>query len=439
MTALPRASAAGPPALERLVSSRTGVVRSVQRAPSRGEAASGWLAELADPSRWGGTAMGNPTTAGGAWQDEGRAAGAALGEAVERYCGSLIPSELPVGSARRLRECGEQVLSPDELALHAPWQHQQRGFPFVRLDDDTESAWAEAQDLATGETVLVPASVVYLSVVADAYGVPVTNYPVGAGIAAGPTPEDAIEAALSEVIERHALATSWAQGAAYAPLPIPPSLSAAGRLASVAGVEAWAVPNFLDVPVVLVAAVDGDRELIGVGSAQRATEEAATWKAFSEALLSLDSARALDDPSHPIHELTAAGQTPLKAHRSDRRYGAQYAEDWRDVTDLACHVQLLLDPEVRGAVLDRLSVAPASLGSPATSSGAPAERLRELGFRVLAVDVTTTDVRAAGPHVVRVVVPGLRATAPAAFPFLGGRDLAAEGPGELYRLPVPLA
>ncbi len=439
MRALPGTGAVGTPTLERLVSNRTGVVRSVHRAPARGEAVSGWLAELADPSPWGGTAMGNPTTAGGAWQDEGRAVAAALGEAVERYCGSLIPSGLPAGSSRRLHECGAKVLPPDELALHAGWQHQQHGFPFVSLDDDTETAWAEAEDLETGETVLVPASVVYLSVVADAYGVPVTNYPVGAGIAAGPTPEDAIEAALSEVIERHALATSWAQGAGYAPLPIPPSLSAAGRLASVASVEAWAVPNLLDVPVVLVAAVDGGRDLIGFGCAQREAVEAAAWKAFSEALLSLDSARALDDPSHPIHELTAAGQTPLKAHRPDRRYRAEYAEDWRDVTDLACHVQLLLDPEVRGAVLDRLSVAPASVGPPSTSSVTPAERLRELGFRVLAVEVTTTDVRAAGLHVMRVVVPGLRATAPAAFPFLGGRDLTADGVGELCRLPVPLA
>lgn len=427
------------PALRRLVSSRTGIVRAVSRLGNLGNAASAWLAELADPSAWSAVSMGNPTTAGVAWQDETRAIEAALGEAAERYCGTLIPSGLRTATARRLRHAGERVLSGDDLALHSPSQHEQPGFPFVPLDDETEAAWVPAEAIQDGSRVFVPASVVYLGDITNHYAVPATNYPVGAGIAAGPTREQAVEAALGEAIERHALATAWARGAPFSAVKIPPALSAAGRLAGVDAVEAWTVPNMFNLPVLLVSVYDAKRDLIGFGCALRETPEAAIWKAFSEALLSLQSAQALDDPTHPIHELTATGRTPLKSHRPDRQYRRDYATGWRDVTDISCHVQLLLDPIVRRAVADRLAAPRDPTGLPDASPGALRQRLARQGWRILVVEVTSADIRMAALRVVRVIVPGLRATAPAAFPFLGGRDLDGDAAAGLCTLPVPLA
>ncbi|WUB15070.1 YcaO-like family protein [Streptomyces platensis] len=48
------------------------------------------------------------------------------------------------------------------------------------------------------------------------------------------------------------------------------------------------------------------------------------------------------------------------------------------------------------------------------------------GLRAVTVDLTPPQVRAAGLHVARVMVPGLTCNAPAAFPFLGGRRLYRE-------------
>ena len=427
------------PALQRLVSSRTGIVRVVSRLGNLGDTASAWLAELADPGVWSAVTMGNPTTAGAAWQDETRAIEAALGEAAERYCGTLIPSGLRTTTAKRLRQAGERVVSGDDLALHSPWQYEQPGFPFVSLNGDTEAAWVPAEEGQDGSRVFVPASVVYLGDITNHYAVPATNYPVGAGIAAGPTQEQAIEAAICEAVERHALATAWARGAPFSAVEIPPTMSAARHLAGVDAVEAWAVPNTFNLPVLLVSVSDAKRDLIGFGCALRETPEAAIWKAFSEALLSLQSAQALDDPTHPIHELTATGRTPLKPHRPDRQYRREYATDWRDVTDIACHVQLLLDPAVRQAVMDRLAASGGPTGLPDASPGALRQRLARQGWQILVVDVTSADIRMAALHVVRVIVPALRATAPAAFPFLGGRDFDGEDATGLCTLPVPLA
>ena len=425
--------------LQRLVSCRTGIVRTVSRLAAAGDAASAWLAELADPGVWSSVAMGNPTTAGAYWQDEPRAIEAALGEAAERYCGMLIPSGLRTATARHLRHTGERVLSGNDLALHSPSQHEQPGFPFVLLDDETEAAWVPAEDAQDGSRVFVPASVVYLGDITAHYAVPATNYPVGAGIAAGLSREQAIEAALGEAVERHALATAWARGAPFPAVEIPPAMSAAGRLAGVETVDAWAVPNTFNLPVLLVSVSDAKRDLIGFGCALRETTVAAMWKAFSEALLSLQSAQALDDPAHPIHELTSAGRTPLKPHRQDRQYRRDYAEDWRDVTDIACHAQLLLDPIVQRAVMDRLATPGSPTGLPIACLGSLRQLLGRQGRRILVVDVTSADIRMADLHVARVIVPGLRATAPAAFPFLGGHDFDGENAAGLCTLPVPLA
>jgi len=426
-------------ASELLVSERTGLVRSMRLLGTGDEAGAVWLAELADTRAWSAVSVGNPTTAGSAWLDADRAHDAALGEATERYCGTLLPSGLSTSTGRALRDCGRRVISGDALALHAPWQHEQGGFPFVRLDDDTEAVWVEAEDATDGSRAMVPASVVYLAPLSEYYAIPPTNYPVGAGIAAGRSREDAIDGALRELVERHVLATAWALGVPFVAVRVPAAVTAAARLARVDVVEAWLIPNALDVPVVLVMAVDSERDLIGFGCAMRDTVDAALWKAFSEALLAVESAHALDDPSHGIHELTAAGQTPLKPHRRDRQYAADYDADWRDVTDFSCHVQLSLDPAVRRALLERLALVDARAAVPSAAPAPLTEVLPRHGYQVLLVDVTTSDVATAGLHVVRVVVPGLRATAPAAFPFLGGNDLAGHDITSLCRLPVPLA
>lgn len=383
--------------------------------------------------------MGNLITAGASWQDETRAIEAALGEAAERYCGTLIPSGLRTTTAKHLRHTGERVLSGDDLALHSLNQHEQPGFPFVPLSEETEAAWVPAEDVQDGSMVFVPASVVYLGDITEHYAVPATNYPVGAGIAAGTSREQAIEGALGEMVERHALGTAWARGVLFPAVEILPAISAAGRLAGVETVHAWAVPDTFDLPVLLVSVSDAKRDLIGFGCALRETAAAAMWKAFSEALLSLQSAQALDDQTHPIHELTSAGRTPLKPHRVDRQYRKDYAADWRDVTDIACHAQLLLDPIFRRDVMDRLAAPGAPTGLPSSRSGALRQLLNRQGRRLLVVDVTSADIRMANLHVVRVIVPGLRATAPAAFPFLGGHDFDGENAAGLCTLPVPLA
>ncbi|WP_061300720.1 YcaO-like family protein [Herbidospora cretacea] len=360
-------------------------------------------AELAATGRFA-HPLGNPLVGGASFGDPGRARRRALGEAVERYAGHLVPEA-------RLRHATwhdlDDAVDPDRLALYSPAQHDRPGFPFAGLRRDDVLAWVAGRS-DDGRQVWVPASLVWLSSGAHTLvRARPAHLPIAAGIAAGPTPEAARASALAEVVERHALATAWYGGAAFPlvegpPLPVP------------AGAElVWrSVPNALGAPVVLCVASSPDG-LIGVGCAAGSARSAA-----AEALRSLDALAEVID-GVPEWERPAG---PLMPHRSDRRYLDSYAPDLSDATDLLCTVQLLADERVATAVRDRFD------------GGAPPGR-PSLDLEVITVDLTTPDLAALGLHVARVVVPGLRSTGPAAYPFLGaGADPL---PSPVETLPVP--
>lgn len=110
------------------------------------------------------------------------------------------------------------------------------------------------------------------------------------------------------------------------------------------------------------------------------------------------------------------------------------------------HLQIYLDPRMQDEHLSRLS-APASATSLADlpdlgpdPEAAYLDMLLAQDLRPVAVELTTRDVAAVGMHVVRVVVPGLYSSTPAAFPQLGGRRLAQELTEEtVVRAPIPFA
>ncbi|GIH23616.1 hypothetical protein Aph01nite_19260 [Acrocarpospora phusangensis] len=386
-------------------------------------------AELAATGRFAHT-LGNPLAGGASFTDPGRARRRALGEAAERYAGHLVPhARLRHATWHDLTDAGEAAVDPDRLALYSPAQHARPGFPFAGLRRDDSLAWVIGQ-ADGGRPVWVPASLVWLAPGEHTLvrGRP-AHLPIAAGIAAGPTLEAARRSALAEVLERHALATAWHGGAAF------PSMEGPALPVPAGAALAWhAVPNALGVPVVLCAATTPGG-LLGVGCAAMSIEPAksdgsvgsvaslesagAARSAAAEALRSLD---ALAEVAGGVPEWERPAG-PLMPHREDRRYLDSYAPDLSDATDLLCTLQLLADGRVAAAVRDRLG-----RGTAETPSTA-------LDLEVITVDLTTPDLAVLGLHVARVVVPGLRSTGPAAYPFLGAG--AEPLPGHVERSPVP--
>jgi ribosomal protein S12 methylthiotransferase accessory factor len=460
-----------PTTLDLLTDSRTGLLTEVHRQPRDPRMPAGWVsssAQVARADRW---ASWRPDGFGfgASLGDEQAARAAAVGEAVERYCGNAVPDDLRHATWHELTAAGEDALDPTSLALYSPRQHAQPGFPFVPFTRDLRVAWVPGSDLRTDEAVWVPATLAYLDYRhGSRAGEPPVHSLVYSGIATGADRVSAQRSALEELLERDACTIWWASGAP-ARLVDDGDL-VVGRLGqpgqgSQPQVRLLHIPSELGVPVVAAFleaphpdGPAGHRHL-AFGAACRADPAAAAAKALTEALGLLQLTRQLDDPTSDVWRAVEAGEIERHVflpHRPDRSYRRLAGEDYRELTDLPPIAQLYLDPAMQSAPLDRLRPTDA-VRLDALSAAVPGEHLEGYleplaarGIRVVSVDLTTPDVAAAGLTVVRVIAPGLVGNAPPAFPLRGGRRLytvpAALGwasgeldEDDLVRHPLPLA
>ncbi|RZQ64722.1 YcaO-like family protein [Amycolatopsis suaedae] len=429
-----------------LVDERTGVIRRLvpQPVPGRLPAAFELIAaELSDTTRfsvW-------PSDSGGAGYalgDPDAAAGAAVGEAVERYCGNLVPPGLRHGAFDEL----DAAVDPESVALFSAEQYASEGFPFRPMTRDLPMEWADGVDLRTGRATLVPASLVWVSYVAAAVeaGLPPTNPIIQAGLAAGRGRAAAGRSALLELLERDTIALAWHGRAGLREVAPPPWLAAWGR----GGHGTWRT-RFVEftggfgVPVAGALVHDVETGYLAMGTACRPDGADALRKALAEACQLQLFVAGYDDPDGPYMRAAADPRSPLAPWRAGRDYAAAYRDDLRDVVDYGCHLQLYLDPafqrrfltELDDAVTGEVSWRDLPAGPPDLAG--LVERVADVaGAPVVSVDVTTPDVVPSGLSVVRVLVPGLYSNSAAGLPFLGGvrqRDVLAGRPRR--DLPLP--
>ncbi|MGE3288924.1 MAG: YcaO-like family protein [Pseudonocardia sp.] len=439
--------------LDRLVDPRFGPVLRVVRQQRPPELPPGFVAygaAVADTRRFAHW-QADPFASGASLVDPAAARAAAIGEAVERYCGNAVPTGLPRRTHRELAAAGIAALDPAELVLYSERQYHRPGFPYVRFTADLPVRWCTAADLDTGEPVEVPASVAHLNFHAGPYAdEPATHFVILPGIAAGCSHDEAVDAALAEVCERDAVTTWWQRGAPVLGLPADVRSEVATLLADptrdpVIDYTLFGVPSDLGVPVVGALLDDRARGIVTMGSSCHEDLGTAATKAVTEAIQLRAFSVDLLDPASPVRRGFAAGHRDarvLAEFRDDRCYLDAQLPDFAAAVDFASHAQLWLDPRMR-VHLDRLHTPPdipTAPGLPAV--GSLRRHLADRGHRVLVVDLTTPDVAAAGLHVVRVLVPGLYPNAPAAVPFLGGERLyrGPAGPldeDELVRAPLP--
>ncbi|MFJ1759085.1 YcaO-like family protein [Amycolatopsis sp. NPDC088138] len=423
----PRPVQASGPRPDLLVDDRTGIVTAVHELPP----APGMPARLrvcavdvADMRRvvdW----PNDRQAFGTSWHDFDQARDSAIGEAVERYCGSWLPPEREIrhASFRQLRRDGVPALDPRRLNLYSSRQHATPGFPFAPLTPETECAWIEAFSHTTREAVWVPACLV--SQEAEPGGARFTD-PLIAGLASGTSEEHAVTSGLEEVLERDTTMLWWANTPRLRRLPVPAEIRAlVADTAETYDVTLIPLDNEFAVPIVAAAVFDRARRWLSIGFATRPDALEAAKKALAEAFTLQHTCLALDD------ERELAGMqadlphlSNLKPYRGDRRYLDSYREDFGDVVDLLCQQQIYLDPRAAARVapwVRDLAVRPWE-GLPALGERrlkAYRERVEERGFEVLSVDLTTRDVAAAGFHAAHTIVPGLVSNFPAGFPYWG--------------------
>lgn len=433
-----------------LVNRRTGIVTRVHSLPVPGHLPGALRlveSDLADTTRWS-PWRSDPTAMGAALWSTEAATGAAIGEAAERYCGNLVPPDLPVAIPAELAERGLRAIPPSELTLYSPAQYASPGFPFGEFLPSTPARWVTGRDLVDGEPVRVPAATVWTNYFESgpARDEVRTNGPVYAGIAAGRDRVEAQWSAVCELIERDAMSLVWT-GNGTGVRWEPPALLE--RLARGPTDELRTTfvgfPTEFGVPAVGALMRDRTRGYLTLGTAWRPDVREAMAKSVAEAAHIQIVMRDLDDPGSAFAPLRDSPASPLKPWREHRDYRSAYRADWHDATDPGCHMQAYLDPALADALETEMRYWPLA---DLPDAGPPAGRAEQLadtvaavadrGTRLVAVDITTDDARRSGLHVTRVVGPGLYSNAPAAFPFLGGRRLDAYRDGRPLRLdPLP--
>ena len=131
------------PGLSRAVSPHAGIVGSLEECLHGTADPPLFQATCALPAGEGllGAPLGHLFSVGGTGATRAEAAGAAVGEALERYSATYVPrARLVFATAREL---GDVAVAPERFALFSERQHRTPGFPFRRFTADTRVAWVE--------------------------------------------------------------------------------------------------------------------------------------------------------------------------------------------------------------------------------------------------------------------------------------------------------
>ena len=349
----------------------------------------------------------------GAAESHARARAAALGEAVERYSATYLPtSRLLRTTARAL---GRRAVPPGRFALFHAAQLGHPSFPFASFTEDTELDFVEGVSLADGAPAFAPAALVFLRP-PPSTGPPIA-YPTSSGLACAPTAREAALAALLELVERDAVMLAWN---ARLSLPRiawesdPIACTLADRFFDPAGLRYGVVSGsmFLHVPVAIavVHGASGSGAALAVGAGCAADPRDAWLKALSESFgvhrwLGSVTAGAVDRPPPPPEQVQTFDDHMLFYARDEEARLAGFL----DASPETCSLGDLprLEGSTPEALLDELVA-----------------RLARSGIGAYAFDVTSPDVRSLGLRVVRALAPELcQLDVSHTARFLGGERL----------------
>ncbi|USZ67881.1 YcaO-like family protein [Halorussus salilacus] len=356
---------------ERAVDDRVGLVSSIGEAESF--PAPYYLAELADTTGFSDARAAEQAAGVAADWNEGLMK--ALGEALERYAAGVYrESEFRVARPADV----DSAVAPAEFVRPGDAGAAQSG-DWAAPAPDEAVAWVRGADLATGDSVDLPAEFVHFPPPEVRHRPSITT-----GLGLGNSTVEALLSGLYEAVERDATMLAWYS--TFEPLGLSvdserfETLSRRARAENL-DVTAMLVTQDVDVPVVAVA-VHRDREewpAFAVGSDADLDPDAAAESALAEALQNW-------------MELRSMGRED--AADSDGAIGryAGFPESAREFVSVETTVP-------------SDSVGPAEVPEGTAELDAVLDRLADADLSAFAARLTTRDVASLGFEAVRVLVP----------------------------------
>lgn len=354
-----------------------------------------------------------PEFSGGTHPVDDIACAAALGEAVERYCGTYAPAAATLLTTAN--DLGSAAVQPDRFSLFHPRQLASRRFPFVAFERSTRVRFVEGFSLTDRRRAFIPSQLTYMSGWFDdeaRVGLATSN-----GLACGATLEEAILGGLYELIERDAVMLAWKNNLS---LPLldwsrDEEIAAIDRRVFARSGLRYSVLDgsaFFDVPVAIgvVHGPPGEQTALAIGGGAGATIAIAWLKALAEAFgvrrwLAL---KTLEDPDGALLE-----PTEVKSFDDHMLFYARHER---------AALARFLDASAQRT--PTTAVAPIEGATPRAQIMALERRLASKGCSAYVVDVTSPDIASLDLRVARVVVPELcPLDVVHDVRFLGGRRL----------------
>ena len=385
-----------PPAFERVLGGKTGIVRSLSQTLLARDAPDVCLV-IAEGTGWetlfdGDCDLDHEIPGGG--PDFGTASERSLREMIARYCACWPPDSDRLNDATY-----EELVAEEEVVDFEYLDVYDRDAVGSETDlsRTTKLQWVAGTDLRTDEEVYVPASCVWQRTTDganDAFG-------TRNGSATGLTAEAAILDAVYDAVKRDAFVRSLLTERSPTELRLPeghPANRFRHRNLERGSVETHLLEYDTEFDISVVGCVLVDEGHCDADLAVSVAASASRLEAATEALLEVVRERA------------------YRENRSRRDDGASVPAEVTDFArcvrgdDLTASdwVATLLDgPTER---IEASCDSPAKVDEPKNVDDRLAHCLRELadrGYTPIAVDVTTDDVRSLGAHVTRVFVPEL--------------------------------
>ncbi|MBC8165173.1 MAG: YcaO-like family protein [Bryobacteraceae bacterium] len=383
-----------------LVNERVGIVHSVESLPTRAGSPkffhySAQLCNLAGCGLHPVSARLDGTAA-----ERERALTKVMAEALRYYCAAFYdPDDLPMGCAS---DFSFDTVPGHRFALFSPEQYLEPDFPYMPLTPETPVRWTPAVEYTTGKTTYVPASFVRLPYRVKSWSGEVAVNPVSsAGLAVGPSFEDAALNALCGAIEADALSLIWQLAIVPSQLRVETlsdrNYDVVSRfektLGSVTLLHAdvgFGVPSIL---ASLRATVPGAPSLV---FAAGTSPDPGTATSLALDNLALTLRYALEIKAHVAPPDQDAGLSRIATSADHLNYWAQASN--------AAGAAFLFTSKKR--------IESSELAAPKSASKVAilrdlVGRISREGHSVVFADLTTRDVRELGFSVVRAVVPGL--------------------------------
>ncbi len=322
-----------------------------------------------------------------------------IGECVERYCAAIYDKEpFPLVS---YNEAPFKCIHPRDFALYSQEQVHHHEFMFDDFTEDSPVRWVPTNNLSNGETVYVPASMVYVPYFFYENGeeTPIVQ-PISTGLSCHCSYEEAVVGGICEVIERDDFMITW-QAKLSRPRIRKETLSEANkdliRRFEKVGYEIHVmdITNETKIPGILVVARNHNTSFVPIvvaasvamspeESVRKALEELAHTERYAyqirNELPRLEPHQEFDNVLGQVHHVNF-WMDPEKTKHAEFLYAS---EEWKDFSEM--HDFSSSSPKEEMETLIRI--------------------LKETGYDVLVSDITTEDIRSLGMTVIRAIIPG---------------------------------